>query len=163
MRWLYRLLIVSVLGYAGLVGYCRQENIAYVERIAGVDLPNRRLAMEFFDNGDNVLVGYIKTTPKAAAKFVQAHEFEGQGGVSLKALPLVEKLSEEHRREPEGFNPYYLRDFSELNTWLFLIDVPTGQIWFTIFYPDWAGDPAGGGLLYLPKDVTLPESLNKMQ
>lgn len=136
-------LIIICAFYFGYYIFLSDRNtIKFIERVTSIKLPSRTKVVQLTDNGEFIVVGKFLLPIEDVPSFEKQNHF----------VPAIRKeelyflsgrlfIDSANWPKPNDFKQVsHMSDCKRSNTWDFLINNETGELWVTVDYPDMAGD-----------------------
>lgn len=115
------------------------SSLEYMQRITGVRLPGGIREVSTYDNGEMYVTAHVLLPSNTINGFANAFGFAPDPNPQFGLLGM-EQLDPRFRKIPQDADLLAYAGRSRKNTWKFVMDRRSGHLWFTVQYPDFAGD-----------------------
>ena len=157
---LWTCILLVVFRFSCILG-CNHLSTSFIERVTKTKFPPRTSTLQTYDNGELVVVGKYQIAKKEVKQYAERYNFrpyisytEYQKSwlkdsnmkfedvfMGLRMMNALQSKSGIRLAKIENSRDFkVLTGCSPDNTWSFLLNVKTGELWLEVMYPDMAGD-----------------------
>ena len=112
--------------------------LSYIEKISNVQLPEHINVISEFDNVEFVAGGKYRIDKKDLPVFLHSYPFEPLGRQHYRPF-FNSYAGKDSIPISQSAQLKYFSGCKPGNTWLFIINENTGELWIEIHYPDFSG------------------------
>lgn len=116
------------------------DNLEWMQMTSGVRLPRGIRDVSIYDNGEMFVTAHVLLPSGTVNDFARKFGFAPISGAQSRLFGM-DQLDERFRKIPQGADLVAYAGRSQKQTWIFVLDKRSGHLWFTVQYPDFAGDP----------------------
>lgn len=122
-----------------LFGCSDRENINYIRKVTNISLPADIKVIAEYDNGETISIGKYRLKTNEIAGFMANKSFRK---VDMRFPPLSQFNAFDKKEAmslDDSTNLRYFTGCNPDNSWLFTINITTGDLWVEVQYPDPGG------------------------
>lgn len=139
-----KLILISI-GFAVILvtlwlAFHHPNNLKWMQKASGVHLPRGIKDVSIYDNGEMFITAHVLLPSGAINDFANTFGCAPVSNAQSGLLGL-EQLDPRFRKIPPDADLVAFDGRSKQHTWIFVLDKRSGHLWFTVHYPDMAGNP----------------------
>ena len=138
--WLLITLILAGSAFAAWWWLSSESNFHYIERTSAIVFPEKTKILSEYDSGDGILIMVLHIPNEEVSGFLSRYRFVSPGAKTYTDF-FAKNLSYNFRMSKEERRNYAMKGRNKTNTWHFVLNVESSELWCLVGYADMAGDP----------------------
>jgi len=131
--------VVALFG-AAWFAFHHRSNLEWMQRTTSVRLPPGVKVLSIYDNGEYLLRGHVLLPADTVTSFLQRFGFKPTDSGEQREAGRKDALDSRFMEIAQDADLFRLVGRAEKQTWSLIVDRKSGDLWFTVQYPDLAGD-----------------------